>query len=720
MSLLLRTTPPRATIHRAVHAARRKGSWWADNNTLPGHRGGTGCSYPAAPGTQARGVSNTTSLGSSAGLINAPDDAPRHAQSNGTPRNGNSSSRASKLSPQPRQLTTTSAISRPNNTRSLSTATTTSPKMYTTSFAFFEALWDAGVTHCFVNLGSDHPSIIEAMVKGAREKKGQFPRIITCPNEMVAMSMADGYARLTNKPQAVIVHVDVGTQGLGAAMHNSSSGRAPVLVFAGLSPFTLEGELRGSRTEYIHWIQDVPDQKQIVAQYCRYAAELKTGTNVKQMVNRALQFARSAPQGPVYLCGAREVMEMDIEPYEIRQEMWKPVELGGLPMSAARDVAAALAGAEAPLVITGYAGRNHAVPGALVELAETVKGLRVLDTGGSDMCFPADHPAWLGLRFGNEEAIRNADVILVVDCDVPWIQTQCKPRADAKVFHVDVDPLKQMMPVFYIDAVARYRADTLTVLEQVTGLLKADEGLKAQLAGDEERDARRTALEVAHKRKLELIAARCEPLDDGAFGTGHLCARLRELCPDDTLWAIEAVTNTVFVHDALQPTMPGSWINCGGGGLGWSGGGALGIKLATEYEAQLAGGGAKGKFVVQIVGDGTFLFSVPGSVYWIARRYDIPVLTIVLNNKGWNAPRRSLELVHPDGLGSKATNEEINISFAPVLPDYGGIAKAAAGGDVFIAKVDKAADLDEVLRRGIEAVQSGQSAVLDCKVAMNC
>lgn len=59
-----------------------------------------------------------------------------------------------------------------------------SPKMYTASFAFFEAIWDAGVTHCFVNLGSDHPSIIEAMVKGQREKKGKFPRIITCPNEV--------------------------------------------------------------------------------------------------------------------------------------------------------------------------------------------------------------------------------------------------------------------------------------------------------------------------------------------------------------------------------------------------------------------------------------------------------------------------------------------------------------------------------------------------------
>ena len=69
----------------------------------------------------------------------------------------------------------------PDTKRSYSSA---SPTMYTASFAFFEAIWDAGVTHCFVNLGSDHPSIIEAMVKGQREKKGKFPRIITCPNEV--------------------------------------------------------------------------------------------------------------------------------------------------------------------------------------------------------------------------------------------------------------------------------------------------------------------------------------------------------------------------------------------------------------------------------------------------------------------------------------------------------------------------------------------------------
>ncbi|KAJ9136845.1 Thiamine pyrophosphate enzyme [Pleurostoma richardsiae] len=587
--------------------------------------------------------------------------------------------------------------------------------MYTTSFAFFEALWEAGVTHCFVNLGSDHPSIIEAMVKGQREKKGSFPRIITCPNEMVAMSMADGFARRTNKPQAVIVHVDVGTQGLGAAVHNASTGRAPVLVFAGLSPFTLEGEMRGSRTEYIHWIQDVPDQKQIVAQYCRYAAELRTGKNVKQMVGRALQFARSAPQGPVYLCGAREVMEEEIEPYSVRREVWEPVELGGLKARAVAEIADALVAAERPLVITGYAGRDRAFSPALVQLADAVPGLRVLDTGGSDMCFPADHPGWLGLRFGREEFIKEADVILVIDCDVPFIQTMCKPRDDAVIFHVDCDPLKQMMPVYYIDAVQRHRADSLTTVEQLTAHIKGNETLRTKLSSSTFKQ-RWEALRQNHKDRLEDIAARARPLEDGSFGTGHLCRELRRLCPEDTIWSIEAVTNTVFVHDNLQPSTPGHWINCGGGGLGWSGGGSLGIKLATDEEA---GGANKGKFVCQIVGDGTFLFSVPGSVYWIARRYGIPILTIVLNNKGWNAPRNSLLLVHPDGLGSKATNEEINISFDPV-PDYSGIAKAAAGGSLHAARVDNTADLEGVLKAAIEAVKAGETAVVDCKVVKGC
>lgn len=445
---------------------------------------------------------------------------------------------------------------------------------------------------------------------------------------MVALSMADGYARLTNQPQAVIVHVDVGTQGLGAAVHNASCGRAPVLIFAGLSPVTIEGEYRGSRTEYIHWIQDVPDQKAIVAQYCRYSAEIKRGRNVKQMVNRALSFATSEPRGPVYLLGSREAMEEDIEPYQINQAHWGPAELGGLTTKQLESVSEILMSAEEPLLITGYSGRNHNAVKALVDLADTVKGMRVLDTGGSDMCFPANHPAWLGLRYGVEEAIKTADVILVLDCDVPWIPTQCRPKSSAKIIHIDVDTLKQQMPVFYIDAIARYRVDAETAITQIAGHIKATMQDKVTSQAFEKRWS---SLQEKHKQRLATISSMAEPGKDGSFNTSYLMSQVRKICPPDTIFAVEAVTNGGFVADQVQATIPGSWINCGGGGLGWSGGGALGIKLATDFQH---GGTNKGKFVCQVVGDGTYLFSVPGSVYWIAQRYNIPVLTIVLNNQG--------------------------------------------------------------------------------------
>ncbi|KAL9597550.1 MAG: hypothetical protein Q9219_005052 [cf. Caloplaca sp. 3 TL-2023] len=511
--------------------------------------------------------------------------------------------------------------------------------------------------------------------------------------------MADGYARLTGKPQCVIVHVDVGTQGLGAAVHNASCGRAPVLIFAGLSPYTCDGEYRGSRTEYIHWIQDVPDQKQIVSQYCRYSGEIKCGKNVKQMVGRALQFATSAPAGPVYLFGAREVMEEDIEPYELKQAHWGPVGDMALPDDAVQVIAEALVGATEPLLITGYCGRNHDAVTHLVKLADTVQGLRVLETGGSDMCFPADHRSYLGLRYGVHERITSADVILVVDCDVPWIPTQCKPKPSTRIFHLDSDPLKQQMPTFYIPAEARYRADSATALKQLHTYISSNSSLSQTLSTYTDRW---DALAKEHTDRISTIRSLAEPGPDSTFNASYLVSRIRHFVPEDTIFAIEAVTLTGFVADQLSPSIPGTWLNCGGGGLGWSGGAALGIKLAAGPQ----------RFVCQIVGDGTFLFSVPGSVYWISQRYGLPVLTVVLNNQGWNAPRRSLLLVHPDGEGSKASNEDLNISFAP-SPDYAGIAKAAAGGRLWAGTAGTVEELEERLREAVESVVSGTGAVLD-------
>src|SRR5687768_16641695 len=166
--------------------------------------------------------------------------------------------------------------------------------MYTTGTALIEALVEAGVEYVFANLGSDHTAIVEAYAE-ARKAGRKVPELITSPHEMVALTAAHGFAQVSGRAQAVLVHVECGTQSLAGAVHNAAKGRAPVLIFAGMSPATLEGEVRGSRNEFIHWLQDVFDQRGLVRGYMRYDNEIRVGANVKQIIHRAMQFAKSDP-----------------------------------------------------------------------------------------------------------------------------------------------------------------------------------------------------------------------------------------------------------------------------------------------------------------------------------------------------------------------------------------------------------------------------------------
>ncbi|EQB56748.1 thiamine pyrophosphate enzyme [Colletotrichum gloeosporioides Cg-14] len=558
---------------------------------------------------------------------------------------------------------------------------TEGPEKYTAAEAFFEALWDAGVTHCFCNFGSDHPGMLEAM--------------------MVAMSMTDGFARVTGKPQVVIVHVDVGTQALGCAVHNASVGRVPLLIFAGLSPFTIEGELDGSRNEYIQWLQDVHNQRAIVEQYCRYTGEVRSGLHIKQMINRALSFATSDPKGPVYLCAAREVLDAKIQPYSIDQKHWSSVEPTALSLGAVELIANSLIHAREPLIVTGYSGRDTRVPDELVKLVTAVPGLRVFDAGVTN------HVSWLGCGYAGNDSIRTADVILVLDCDVPWIPTRCKPRADACVIHVDVDPLKHNMPIFYINAQHRYQANEFVAVTQIKDYIASNDEIQSVITSPLYA-MRLLGLQEANANRMIRIADEAKPSGEGFFDTPYLMDQLRKAVPKNTIFVVEAITNTQSVAEQLRLTTPGSWFNSGGGGLGWSGGAALGVKMASDFTGSR-------QFVCQVVGDGSYMFSFPASVYWIAQRYKFPILTIVLNNNGWNAPRNSLLYTRPEASALKVSREELNISFSPT-PDYAGIAAAAGRGEVGCFRSFKADDLAETLRTAVQCVLEGHSAVFEAQL----
>ncbi|KAK8016656.1 thiamine pyrophosphate enzyme [Apiospora rasikravindrae] len=504
--------------------------------------------------------------------------------------------------------------------------------------------------------------------------------MITCPSEITAISMADGYARVSGRPQAVLVHVDVGTQALGQGVHNASVGRVPVFIFAGLCPYTEAGELPGSRTEYMHWLQEAPDQKAIVRQYCRYTGEVRTGLNIKQTVGRALQFANSAPRGPVYVAAAREVLAEEIPPQgPLNQKQWGPIGPSALPADAVHDIATALVHAERPLVLTGYSGRDRRNPELLVALADLVPGIRVHDTGGSDVCFPFSHPSSEGFRLGSDECTRDADVIFLLDCDVPWIPSRNPPPKDAKIYHVDCDPLNQSIPVSFFPADGRWKADSYTALKQLVAHIKSDSSLMKALRNPKYA-ARGAAQAGVHKARLAQITSSPRLGDQEALDAHNVGYLLKGMLPDSTTFVVEAVTASHIMSDQIQPSRPGSWINCGGTGIGWSNGAAVGVKMALADQERAQGKKGQTSLVCQVVGDGSFMCAAPSSALWVARKYEIPILTILLNNGGWKAPRNSTQLVYPNGLNTSATDDEINVSFWPT-PNYATLAEAAAGSE---------------------------------------
>lgn len=561
--------------------------------------------------------------------------------------------------------------------------------MYTTATAFLEALVEQDIDYIFANLGSDHPGLIEALAKAEEDGK-RVPDVITCPNEMVALSIAHGYAQVSGKPQAVIVHVECGTQALAGAVHNAAKARIPVLIFAGSSPITQAGEILGSRNEFIQWIQDVHDQRGLVRGYMRYDNEIRTGANVKQLVHRAMQFARSDPKGPVYLMASREVFEAGCDPVEIDIDRWRPIEPLALHPTAARLLAEALAGAKRPLIVTSYLGRNVEAVAALVELCNAL-GIGVLESVPSYVNFPHDNPLYQGNQWNHPHqnvTLAEADLVLVIDSDVPWIPTKNHPTAGARIYHIDVDPLKEQMPLWYIEPERSYRADAATALQQIreaVGQLAID---NTQIRARAEHYANRSA---ARRATLDEGEQPCEELT-----AARIAAAVRAHVDEDTIILNESITNYHIVQDHIAPTRAGTMFASGGGSLGWNGGAAIGAKLARPDAT-----------VVAITGDGSYLFTVPSSVHWIARRYGTPFIQIVLNNDGWNAPRQSALAVHPTGYASRS--KDLHLSFSP-SPDYGGIASASGGAAALV--IDRESDIAAVVAQAFAILKAERRSVL--------
>src|SRR5277367_4084178 len=89
---------------------------------------------------------------------------------------------------------------------------------------YLDALAAHGIDHLFVNPGTDFAPIIEAFARAARTNC-LVPRPMVVPHEHAAVAMAHGYTLVTGRPQAVMLHVNVGLANSINALIDASRDR---------------------------------------------------------------------------------------------------------------------------------------------------------------------------------------------------------------------------------------------------------------------------------------------------------------------------------------------------------------------------------------------------------------------------------------------------------------------------------------------------------------
>jgi acetolactate synthase-1/2/3 large subunit len=570
---------------------------------------------------------------------------------------------------------------------------------YSAAHYFLEGLVDLGVDYIFANLGTDHVSIIEEVARW--DKCGRkHPEVILCPHEVVAVHMAGGYALATGKCQAVLVHVDAGTANACMAVQNLFRYRLPVMLFAGRAPHTLHGELTGSRDSYVHFVQDPFDIASIVRPYVKWEYSLPSGIVVKEALARASAFAHSDPPGPVYMMLPRETLAEEWD--EAAMPSYPPqrygsVRAGGIEPDRAEAIAKQLMAAENPVAFAAYLGRKGEAVAVLDRLARAC-GIRVSEFNAIDLNIPQDSPCYAGID--PTVLLENADLGLLLDTDVPFVPHSKRAR-EMKWIQIDIDPLKADFPMWGFATDMRVQGANHIILQQVLDAVeaRADEAYRKRVAARiESWDGARDA---AAKRR---VAASSNKGVSGALNPAFVFATLGAKLSQDDVVLNEAIRNGPILQDHLKRTGPRSYVGLAGGGLGFSGGMALGLKLAQPQRR-----------IVQVIGDGGFHFSSPDSVYAVAQQYQVPIFTIVLDNGGWQAVKSATQRVYPNGIAAETDQFQSRLmsgrqgerrDFSQVAEAFGAHGECVREPDELLAAID----------RCLVALDDGKAAVLHVHV----
>jgi acetolactate synthase-1/2/3 large subunit len=558
----------------------------------------------------------------------------------------------------------------------------------TAAAVLLRALKARGVDHLFANPGTDFPSILEAL---AQDEAGALPRGVLCAHENLAVGMAHGHAMVSGRPQAVMVHVNVGAANALGGLFNAAREFIPMVFMAGRTPITESGAV-GARNLNIHWAQEMFDQGAMLREAVKWDQELRRPEQAEAAVARALALTCSDPQAPVALLLPREVLAA-ATPADTAPIDHTAITPAAADPGAIAQIATALLAAARPMIVTASAGRDPAVPALLADLAGRF-GIRVVEYRPRFHSLDNAHPMHGG--FEVDPFLAEADAILVLECDVPWIPALRAPQPEARIFHIGPDPLFGRYPLRGFGGEVAIAARAGRALPALAAALAATAAPEAtRIAARGAAMAAQHAAMREHARTAAAAPAAGAPISM-AHATAALAAALGGPGPE-----VLFVNEYPLVRAAMTLRHPGSFYGSSPvGSLGWGLPAALGAKLA-----------APDRLVVAALGDGSYLFANPVVCHQLAAAEGLPVLTVVFDNGGYGAVKRATQAMYPQG--AAVASGRIPLSDFAVVPDHARIIEACGGRGW---RVETASALPAALAEAIACVRGGVQALVSIRV----
>ncbi|MFN3348408.1 thiamine pyrophosphate-requiring protein [Pseudorhodoplanes sp.] len=546
---------------------------------------------------------------------------------------------------------------------------------------FLKTLAEHGVDYFFCNPGTDFPPIVEAFTR-ARHSNARLPRPVLVPHENLAVAMAHGAYLMTGRPQAVMVHVNVGTANTINNVTNLARDRAPLILAAGRTPFTEKGSF-GSRSRSIHWAQEMFDQAGMLRELVKWDYEMKVPEQAADVAARAYEMTMTSPRGPVYLVLPREPLAAPVS--ETLASTPRQVPSVGCPdPQAIATLADWIAKAQSPLIVTSSDGDPRAVA-ALSKLADTY-ALPVVNHNPRVVTLPSSHAMHAGYDSG--PLVPEADLIVNAECDVPYYPHSDKVMSGCKFAHIGEDPVYQRYPM------RSFPSD----LSLVARSADAFEALHAAL--EQHRPAMAAAIDARRKKMAERRRERTDKAEQAVRGASDkITPAYLSRCIGEAFGTDAVIFNEYPLSLEYCPReKPETFYSLGpAGGLGWGLGAAIGAKLA-----------APDKLIVATLGDGSYMFGNPTVSHWVQDKFNLPVLSIVFNNSRYGAVRRATLSMFKDGVAGE-TDGRFLADLDPSPPFDAFVTAQGGHGE----RVERPEDVPAALKRAQDAVRGGRQALLN-------